>query len=128
MATNIPDNLKYTKEHDWVLVENDLATIGLTDFAQSSLGDIVFVELPEIGTALNKDDAFGVVESIKSVTDLLMPISGEVVEVNEDVPNQPEMCNQNPYGAWFIKVKISAPAEIDALMSPQEYTAHCSES
>ena len=103
MASQIPENLKYTKEHEWSCIDGDVATIGITDFAQSQLGDIVFVELPEVGSNLDEGATFGVVESIKSVSDLYAPLSGEVVEINEDLTDSPEKCNEAPYESWFIK-------------------------
>ncbi len=124
MANN-PEHLKYTKEHEWTLIEDDVATIGITDFAQSSLGDIVFVELPEVGTEINKDSTFGVVESIKSVSDLYAPLSGEVIEKNEELESSPEMCNSNAYDAWMIKVRLNNMSEIDTLMSASDYTPLC---
>ncbi|WP_127715684.1 glycine cleavage system protein GcvH [Halobacteriovorax sp. HLS] len=126
MSNNIPAELKYTKDHEWVLLEGDIVSVGITDFAQSSLGDIVFVELPEIGTELSAEDTFGVVESIKSVSDLYSPVSGEVVEANTDLEAGPEACNENPYGSWMIKLKVSSSDEYNALMSSEEYQEHCS--
>jgi len=122
---NVPTNLKYTKDHEWALVEGDVVTVGITDYAQDSLGDIVFVELPEVGTSVAKEDSFGVVESIKSVSDLYSPISGEVVESNADLPDSPENCNSNPYESWMIKIKVSNPAELEELMSAEDYTKLC---
>jgi glycine cleavage system H protein len=122
MAQNIPSELKYTKDHEWALVNGDTALIGITDFAQSALGDIVFVELPEVGKSLNSHQTFGVVESIKSVSDLYCPISGTVLERNEGLLNSPELCNQEPYkNAWMIKVKISNPTELNSLLSAKDY-------
>lgn len=122
MAHNVPANLKYTKDHEWALVEGDVATVGITDFAQSALGDIVFVELPETGRALNSHQTFGVVESIKSVSDLYSPLSGTVVESNADLVNSPELCNQSPYeNAWMIKVKLSNKDDLNSLLSADEY-------
>lgn len=122
MAHKIPTDLKYTKDHEWIKTEGDNAIIGITDFAQSALGDIVFVELPEIGKALNAHQAFGVVESIKSVSDLYSPISGTVIEINSGLQDTPELCNAEPYGAaWMIKVKISNMQEINSLLSPSDY-------
>lgn len=123
--SKIPSNLKYTKDHEWALVEGDVVTVGITDFAQDSLGDIVFVELPEAGTTVAKEDSFGVVESIKSVSDLYSPVSGEVVESNADLPDSPESCNSNPYESWMIKIKVSNPSELDELMSPEDYNKLC---
>lgn len=122
MAQNIPAELKYTKDHEWTKVEGDTVVIGITDFAQSALGDIVFVELPEVGKVLNAQQTFGVVESIKSVSDLYSPISGTVVEVNSELQNTPELCNAEPYGsAWMIKVKLSKAEEINSLLSATDY-------
>lgn len=122
---NTPDNLKYTKEHEWVLAEGNTATIGITDFAQSSLGDIVFVELPDVGTELSTDAAFGVVESIKSVSDLFAPISGKVLEKNITVEDSPESCNEGPYKNWLIKIEIKDLKEIEGLMSASDYEEYC---
>jgi len=122
MAQNIPTELKYTKDHEWAKIEGDVATIGITDFAQSALGDVVFVELPEVGRALNSHQTFGVVESIKSVSDLYSPLSGTVAEMNGDLVNSPELCNQSPYeNAWMIKLKLSNTAELNNLMTADEY-------
>lgn len=123
--SNIPKNLKYTKDHEWALIEGDIVTVGITDFAQDSLGDIVFVELPETGTTVAKNDSFGVVESIKSVSDLYSPVSGEVIESNSGLPDNPENCNSNPYESWMIKVKVTNPAELEELMSPDDYNKLC---
>lgn len=125
MASLVPESLKYTTDHDWVTVDGDTATIGLSDFAQTSLGDIVFVELPEVGESFQKEDSFGVVESIKSVTDLHLPVSGEILEINEELTEQPELCNSAPYDSWMIKVKMSNPEELDSLMDAAAYTKHC---
>jgi glycine cleavage system H protein len=127
MASKIPTELKYTKEHEWTKTENDLVVIGITDFAQSALGDIVFVELPEVGKALNAHQTFGVVESIKSVSDLYSPVSGTVVEVNSGLINSPELCNSEPYaGAWMIKLKLSNPSEMNSLLNATDYTTFLS--
>ena len=123
MSTKIPDQLFYTEDHEWVSVEGDIATIGITDFAQSSLGDIVFVELPELGSNLESGSSFGVVESIKSVSDLYTPISGEVIDKNEDVEASPEQINSDVYGSWLIKVRISNQSELETLLKPSEYKA-----
>jgi glycine cleavage system H protein len=125
MSSKIPAELKYTKDHEWALLEGDTVSIGITDFAQSSLGDIVFVELPEVGTELSAEDSFGVVESIKSVSDLYSPLAGEVTEVNSDLEAGPEACNENPYGSWMIKVKVSSPDEYNSLMTPEAYQELC---
>ena len=122
MANNIPTELKYTKDHEWAKIEGDVAIIGITDFAQSALGDIVFVELPEIGKTLKHHQTFGVVESIKSVSDLFSPLTGTVLETNKDVVNAPELCNAEPYGnAWMIKIKLNNPTELNSLLSASDY-------
>ena len=119
---NHPDELKYTKEHTWVKAEGNLATIGITDFAQSELGEIVFVELPEIETEIEHLIEFGVVESVKTVSDLYTPISGIVVETNEDLLDSPEIVNDSPYDdGWMIKLEMNDPKELSALMSAEEY-------
>ena len=121
---NFPDNLKYTKDHEWVLVEGNTATIGVTDFAQSELGDIVFVDISSQGDTLGAHEIFGTVEAVKTVSDLYMPISGEVTEVNGDFDGSPESVNSDPYGAgWMVKVNMSNPAELDGLMSAADYRA-----
>ena len=121
MSTNIPASLKYTVEHEWIDVQGDHAIIGITDFAQSSLGDVVFVEIPESGKTINANDAFGVVESIKSVSDLYAPISGVVVEKNSEVEQKPELLNQDSYKNWLIKIKLTNPAELYTLLSADQY-------
>ncbi|HXH73726.1 MAG TPA: glycine cleavage system protein GcvH [Bacteriovoracaceae bacterium] len=128
MATNIPENLKYTKEHEWALVEGDTVTIGITDFAQSALGDIVFLEVPDVGSELKLGSTFGVVESIKSVSDLYSPVTGEVVSKNSDVEGSPEKINSDAYGAWLIKVKAKDLSELKNLMSAQQYQEFCNTS
>ncbi len=117
-----PDDLKYSREHEWVLVEGDIATIGISAFAEDQLGDVVFVELPAPGDTVSKDDAMGVVESVKAVSDVYAPISGKVTEVNDDLPDNTELVNDDPYGdGWMVKVEISDPAELDDLMDSEEY-------
>jgi glycine cleavage system H protein len=128
MATQIPANLKYTKEHEWALVEGDTVTVGITDFAQSALGDIVFVEVPDVGSDLKIGATFGVVESIKSVSDLYSPISGEVVAKNTDIEGSPEKINQDAYGSWLIKVKMNNSAETQNLLSAEQYQEFCNSS
>jgi len=125
MSTQIPNELKYTSDHEWTKLDNGYALIGITDFAQSSLGDIVYVELPEEGSTLTKGSSFGVVESIKSVSDLYAPLSGTVEEINKKLPDQPDLLNANPYAAWMIKLKISDSTEIDTLLSADQYKEHC---
>jgi len=120
----IPADLRYTKEHEWVRLEGDLATVGITDHAADQLGDIVFVELPAIGTALRQLATFGVVESVKAVSDLFAPVGGEVVEVNEALAGAPEVVNSDPYGAgWLLRVRVADPAEVEALLDAAAYEA-----
>ena len=119
---NFPEDLKYSDDHEWVRVEGDVATIGITDFAQSELGDVVFVEIETEGEDLSKGDTFGTVEAVKTVSDLFMPISGEVIEVNAAIEDAPESVNEDPYGnGWMIKVKLSDTSELDGLMSQADY-------
>jgi glycine cleavage system H protein len=118
---NVPGNLRYTEDHEWVLLEGDVATIGITDFAQGELGDIVYVEIETEGEDLKSSDVFGTVEAVKTVSDLFMPVSGEVLEINPNLESNPEVINSDPYGeGWMIKVKVSAGA--DALLSAEAYT------
>lgn len=119
--SNIPENLKYTAEHEWVKIDGDVATIGITDFAQSELGDIVFVEVPEIGDNLEANNTFGTIEAIKAVADLFAPLSGEVTEINESLEEEPEQINQDAYEGWILKMKISDVSEIDNLLSAEKY-------
>lgn len=122
---NIPKDLKYTKEHEWVKVEGDILTVGITDFAQGELGDIVYVEVETVDEELDKDEVFGTVEAVKTVSDLHMPVSGEVVEFNESLEDEPENVNTDPYtDGWMIKIKYSNPEELDDLLSAEEYEAH----
>lgn len=115
-------NLKYTKEHEWVRVENDIATVGITDYAQGELGDIVFVELPEVGSKVEQMKPFGVIEAVKAVSDIFSPLSGEVTEVNTRLENEAGIINKNPYDqGWIIKIKISVPEELDNLLSVEDY-------
>tara|TARA_Y100000385_G_C12842577_1_gene529462 strand:+ start:199 stop:582 length:384 start_codon:yes stop_codon:yes gene_type:complete len=123
--SNIPENLFYTEEHEWIKVEGDVATIGITDFAQNSLGDIVFVELPDLESDLDKGETFGVVESIKSVSDLYVPLTGQVIEKNEDVEETPESVNENAYDAWFIKIKIKDASQVESLLKADKYKEFC---
>jgi glycine cleavage system H protein len=119
---NIPSELKFTKDHEWVRVEGDVAVVGITDFAQKELGDIVYVEVQTIGETLAKEEIFGTVEAVKTVSDLFMPLSGEVLELNEDLDAEPETVNDDPYGkGWMIKIKISNPAELDELLTAEQY-------
>lgn len=117
-----PPGLKYSKEHEWVAAEEAVATIGITDHAQEQLGEIVYIELPSIGEKVSKDDPFGVVESVKAVSDVYAPVSGTVLEINEDLSESPEAVNEDPYGdGWLIKVRVSDPADFDDLMDNEEY-------
>ena len=125
----IPADLRYTKEHEWVRVEGDVATVGITDHAAEQLGDIVFVELPAVGSALVQFSTFGVVESVKAVSDLFAPVGGEVVETNADLASTPEVVNSDPYGAgWMVRVRLAEPAQLDALLGPDAYEALVAES
>lgn len=122
---NIPEELKYTNDHEWVKVEGDIATIGITDFAQGELGDIVYVEIETEGETLEAEEVFGTVEAVKTVSDLFMPVSGEVLKVNEVLEDAPETVNDSPYEAgWMVKVKLSDPSQLDKLMSAADYGAH----
>ena len=124
---NIPDSLKYTKEHEWVRLEGDVAVIGITDFAQGELGDIVFVEVETVDESLSADEVFGTIEAVKTVSDLFMPLDGEVVEFNEAVEDDPSLVNSDPYGeGWLIKVKVSDPADAADLLDAEGYKAHLS--
>lgn len=116
-----PADYKYTKEHEWIKVEGKTGTVGITDYAQNSLGDIVFVELPKVGAALTAGKTFGTVESVKAVSDLYAPASGTVTEVNQELTNSPEKVNTDAHGAWMIKVTLSNPAEVNALLSAADY-------
>ncbi len=119
---NIPSELKYTKDHEWVKIEGDVAIIGITDFAQGELGDIVYVEVETLDEDLNQEDIFGTVEAVKTVSDLFAPLTGTVVEFNESLEEEPEKVNSDPYGeGWMIKMSIGDPSELDSLMSDAEY-------
>ena len=121
---NIPAELKYTKDHEWVKIDGDIATVGITDFAQSELGDIVYVEVDTLDESLDKDAVFGTVEAVKTVSDLFLPLSGEVIEFNEGLEDTPENVNSDPYETgWMIKLKISDASEIDTLLSDADYKA-----
>lgn len=120
---NVPTELKYTKDHEWIKVEGDIATIGITDFAQGELGDIVYVEVESLDDTLEADAVFGTVEAVKTVSDLFMPIAGEVIAFNDTLEDTPEIVNEDPYGAgWMIKVKLSDPKEIENLLDATAYT------
>mgnify|MGYP001018278485 CR=1 FL=1 len=119
---NIPNNLKYTKDHEWVLIDGDIAIVGITDFAQKELGDIVYVEVETLDQTLNKDEVFGTVEAVKTVSDLFLPLSGEIIEFNDELESNPEDVNTDPYGkGWMVKVKISNAAEVEELLSSDAY-------
>jgi glycine cleavage system H protein len=118
---NLKD-FKFTKEHEWVKVEDDVAAMGITDYAQHELGDVVYVELPTVGDSFAKGDAIGNIESVKAVSDVYAPLSGEIVEINENLEDKPESINQDPYGeGWIVKIKLDDPAELDELMSDEDY-------
>ena len=121
---DVKENLKYTKDHEWVSVEGNIATVGITDFAQSELGDIVYVEVDTLDETLNKDDVFGTVEAVKTVSDLFLPMSGKIVEFNESLSDAPESINESPYEqGWIIKVEVSNPDEINDLLDSNDYSA-----
>jgi glycine cleavage system H protein len=122
MSNNIPENLRYSKDHEWVQVEGDTATIGITDYAQHSLGDVVYIDMPRVGDKFGAHEAFGSVESVKAVSEIFVPVAGEVTEVNESINDTPESVNSDPYSAgWMVKVKMENPGEADGLMSSAEY-------
>ena len=121
---NVPANLKYTKDHEWLKVDGDFAFIGITDYAQHELGDIVFVEVETVGETLGKHETFGTIEAVKTVSDMFMPVSGEVLEFNEELTTKPEVINQDPYdNGWVIKIKLSNASEIAELLDPDRYQA-----
>tara|TARA_Y100000589_G_scaffold328140_1_gene371574 strand:- start:152 stop:526 length:375 start_codon:yes stop_codon:yes gene_type:complete len=120
---NIPKDLKYTKDHEWVRIDGDIATIGVTDFAQSELGDIVFVEIETLDEDLESEEVFGSVEAVKTVSDLFMPVSGKVIEVNEEIESNPELVNTDPYGeGWMIKIEIASQEELNGLLNSDDYS------
>ena len=119
---DVPENLKYTKDHEWAKIEGDVAVVGITDYAQGELGDVVFVELPEKGSKVTQGETFGTIEAVKAVSDLFAPVSGEVIELNPKLESAPETVNQDPYGeGWMIKVKMEKPDEVNALLDAQKY-------
>lgn len=119
---NIPDNLKYTKDHEWLKIEGDVAWVGITDFAQGELGDVVFVEIDTVGETIEKEEPFGTIEAVKTVSDIYMPVSGEILEKNPKLESNPEVINKDPYGdGWMIKIKLTSPAEADELMNAAQY-------
>ena len=118
---NIPAHLKYTKDHEWILIKDDIATIGITDFAQGELGDIVYVEIEKVGESFSKEEVFGTVEAVKTVSDLFMPLTGEIIDINQTLNEKPELVNEDPYGrGWMIKVKLNSP-ETTSLLNSEEY-------
>lgn len=121
---NVPSELKYTKDHEWVKVDGDIVTVGITDFAQGELGDIVYVEVDTLDEELEADAVFGTVEAVKTVSDLFLPVSGEIIEFNDTLEEEPEKVNDDPYGqGWMIKIKVTNPADVDALLSADDYKA-----
>jgi glycine cleavage system H protein len=121
---NIPENLLYTKDHEWLRVEGDTAYAGVTDFAQGELGDIVFIEIETLGETLEKEEVFGTIEAVKTVSDMFMPVGGEILEVNPALEDTPDVVNKDPYGkGWMVKIKITNPVELNDLLSPEKYTA-----
>lgn len=120
--STIRDDLKYTQDHEWIIADGNIGTVGVTDFAQESLGDVTFVELPTVGTQVKKGDAFGVVESVKAASDLYIPVSGTIVEVNESLDDSPDLVNSSPYDdGWLIKIELDEPSQVDELLSPTAY-------
>ena len=120
----IPENLLYTKEHEWLAIDGDVATIGITDYAQGELGDIVFVEVDTIGDSVAAEEVFGTIEAVKTVSDMFSPLAGEVLEFNEGLEDDPELVNSDPYsGGWIVKMKVANPADVDALLSAADYAA-----
>ena len=119
---NVPADLKYTKEHEWIKVDGDVATVGITDYAQGELGDIVFIELPSAGTKVNQMDSFGTIEAVKAVSDIFSPVGGEIIEVNDALADVPDKVNADPYGeGWMVKIKMSDASELDALLDADAY-------
>ena len=121
------ENLKYSKDHEWIKVDGEIATIGITNYAQTQLGDIVYVELPEIGMIADRDEAICAVESVKTAADVMMPVSGEVLEVNEKLEDNPELINEDPYLTWIMKIQMADLSDLDNLLSEDEYAAFCKE-
>lgn len=123
----IKENLRYAESHEWVSLEGDIATVGITDYAQHALGDIVYVDMPEIGDEVTAGEEFGAVESVKAASDLYSPVSGEVVEINEDLEDEPGLINQDAFANWIMKVKVSDPSEVEALLDAEAYAKICEE-
>ncbi len=125
--SNIPDNLRYSKDHEWVAVDGDIATVGITDYAQHALGDVVYIDMPRVGDTLNSHEAFGSVESVKAVSEIFIPIAGEITEVHESLNDTPEAVNNDPYSdGWMIKIKMDNPGDADAMLSAAEYEEYLS--
>lgn len=121
---NIPDNIKYTRDHEWIKLEGDTAVVGITDYAQGELGDIVFVEIETEGEQLNQGDVFGTIEAVKTVSDLFMPVGGEVIAVNQDLADEPEQVNKDPFGkGWLIKIKVNDAGQLESLLSAEQYSS-----
>jgi glycine cleavage system H protein len=119
---NVPEDLLYTKDHEWIRIEGDTGYVGVTDFAQGELGDIVFIEIETVGETLNKEDVFGSIEAVKTVSDMFMPVSGEILEMNPSLDDSPDVVNKDPYGkGWMVKLKLTNPSEISQLLSPEKY-------
>jgi glycine cleavage system H protein len=121
---NVPEQLKYTKDHEWLKLDGDFAYVGITDYAQHELGDIVFIEVETVGETLAKGEAFGTIEAVKTVSDMYMPVGGEVLEFNEELTTKPETINKDPYvQGWVVKIKMTDPSEVNSLLTPADYTA-----
>ncbi|MBC9911282.1 glycine cleavage system protein GcvH [Chitinophaga varians] len=121
---NFPSNLRYTKDHEWVLLEGNIATVGITEFAQRELGDIVFVDIPTVGKTLEAEEVFGTVEAVKTVSDLFLPVAGKIDSVNADLESEPELVNSDPYGeGWMVKMTVKNPADVNALLTADQYKA-----
>lgn len=121
---NVPGNLLYTKDHEWLRIEGDMGYVGVTDFAQGELGDIVFIEIETVGETLAKEEVFGTIEAVKTVSDMFMPVTGEILELNPALEESPEVVNKDPYGkGWMVKIKITNPSEVNDLLSPDKYKA-----
>lgn len=120
---NVPGNLKYTKDHEWIRIEGDMGYVGVTDFAQGELGDIVFIEIETVGETLKKEEVFGTIEAVKTVSDMFMPVSGDIIEMNPAIEETPDVVNKDPYGkGWMVKIRISDASELDHLLSPEKYS------
>ena len=121
---NVPENLLYTKDHEWLRVEGNLGYVGVTDFAQGELGDVVFIEIETVGETLKKEEVFGTIEAVKTVSDMFMPVGGEIIELNPKLEQTPEVVNKDPYGnGWMVKIKITDPSEVKSLLSAEKYKA-----